>query len=327
MKAKFLLLSALFMSAGFTATAADEDVTPNIVKFDQQEVGQYDFFSASVQGSNPTAPYPETSTNGLAVLSGGQVNPSTYTGINKGIHIVDSEFGKMLLLKGNGSAERPDLQEANLLNGWWNMHIWTSPDFPVNTPVRFHCCMKIVGDPVPANCKISITPYGGTDANAPIPSTTNVFVYTPWDTKWWPVYRDLDMTLITDGDKVPLRMKFEMGNSMAGRAFYIYKIQFTANPSTECPSFDLMFDGWDYPDGSEGPSGVENVAADAQGFITWGGGTIYLNDMAIGSNVNIYSISGALVKSVKVTDAFMEVPVESGIYIVENSGKTTKVIL
>ena len=49
--------------------------------------------------------------------------------------------------------------------------------------------------------------------------------------------------------------------------------------------------------------------------------------MAIGSNVNIYSISGALVKSVKVTDAFMEVPVESGIYIVENSGKTTKVIL
>ena len=49
--------------------------------------------------------------------------------------------------------------------------------------------------------------------------------------------------------------------------------------------------------------------------------------MDIDSVVSIYSLNGALVKTVNVTDSFMEIPMSRGAYIVKYANKTSKVIL
>ena len=328
MKTKVLLFSTLFFSAHLFTYAADEDITPGHLKFADKAAGPYEFVHYSSTGANPTSPYPAENLkeDGTVVLTGGQVKDETGVAIlNKGCHIVASEYGNMLLIKGNGSTEQPDLSAADALGGYANIHMFTQTDFPINTPVRFHFVSQVIGDPVTADYKISIWNYGGAVTNVPLPETTT---YTAVDTKWWPIYADLDIAGITGSDRIPLRIRFNIpGGHLANRAIYIAKIQFTANPTGECPEFNpITFDGWDTPDGST-PSGIDAIGNDAKGFVTWDNQYIYLNNMDIDSVVSIYSLNGALVKTVSVTDSFMEVPMSRGAYIVKYANKTSKVIL
>ena len=90
-------------------------------------------------------------------------------GFNKGCHIVASDYGNMLLIKGDGSAEEPTLSAADALAGYINVSMFTQTDFPVNTPVRFHFVSKVVGDPITADYKISVWNFGGATTNVPLP--------------------------------------------------------------------------------------------------------------------------------------------------------------
>lgn len=328
MKTKILLSLALAFSS-VCAFAADENVTPSFYQFDSMEPGQVDFFKYSAKGSNPAQPYPEDRLidGGFAVLGGGQVKTDDQTqidGMNKGCHIVSSEFGNMLLIKGNGSTEAPELESAAALGGYLVFNMYTDKTFPVNTPVRFKFVMKVVGEPLTADAKISIFNAGGGTSAIPLPST---ICYTAIDTKWWPVIADLDVSSITGiEDKLPLRMKFEYPlNCFANRAIYFAAIQFTANPSDECPEFDPTFEGWDNPDGSE--ASVSSIDNSATGFVTWDKQNIYLNNMKLGSNVSVYSLNGSLVKNVTVSDTFMEINLPQGFYVVKFGNKATKVVL
>ena len=173
------------------------------------------------------------------MLTGGQVKneDASVAGFNKGCHIVASDYGNMLLIKGDGSAEEPTLSAADALAGYINVSMFTQIDFPVNTPVRFHFVSKVVGDPITADYKISVWNFGGATTNVPLPETTT---YSSIDTKWWPIYADLNIAGITGDDRIPLRIRYNIpGGHLGNRAIYIATIQFTANPSGECPEFDL----------------------------------------------------------------------------------------
>ena len=165
MKTKALLISTLCLLGANYSWAADEDVTPGHLKFADQAVGSYEFVHYSSQGANPVSPYPteKLKEEGTVVLTGGQVKKedASVAGFNKGCHIVASDYGNMLLIKGDGSAEEPTLSAADALAGYINVSMFTQTDFPVNTPVRFHFVSKVVGDPITADYKISVWNFGG----------------------------------------------------------------------------------------------------------------------------------------------------------------------
>lgn len=327
MKTKVLSLSFSLLVSMNCMWAADEDVTPAHLNFAAQEAGPYEFVHYSSNGSNPATPYPTENLKegGTVVLTGGQVknDNASVAGFNKGCHIVSSEYGNMLLIKGNGSTEEPDLEAGDALGGYVNLNMFTTTDFPYNTPVRFQFVSKVVGG-ITSDYKVAIYNYGGSNSNIPLPETTT---YSTIDTKWWPVIKDLDISTITGDDKIPLRIKYSIPQAHAnGRALYIASIKFTANPSDECPEFNpVTFDGWDTPTG-ESASAIEGVES-TQGFVAWDSQNIYLNEMEMGTSVYIYSITGALVKSLEVNDSFMEVPMNQGVYIVKYGNKTSKVVL
>lgn len=328
MKTKALLFSALCLASANFVQAADEDVTPNHLNFAAQETGSYEFVHYSSNGSNPVTPFPsdDLKADGTVVLTGGQVqnDNASVEGFNKGCHIVASDYGNMLLIKGNGSTEEPDLSEADALAGYVNLNMFTTTDFPTNTPVRFQFVSKVVGG-ITSDYKVAIYNFGGSTSNIPLPETTT---YSSIDSKWWPVIKDLDISTVTGSDRVPLRIKFSIPAAHAnGRALYIASIKFTANPSDECPEFDpVSFDGWDTPDGSSPSTAIESVES-TQGFVAWDSQNIYLNEMEVGTKVYIYSITGALVKMFEVNDSFMEVPMNRGVYVVKYGNKTSKVVL
>ena len=328
MKTKVLSLSFSLLVSMNCMWAADEDVTPAHLNFAAQPEGPYEFVHYSNATSNPKpTPYPtdKLKADGTVVLTGGQVkdNDASVAGFNKGCHIVASEYGNMLLIKGNGSTEEPDLEAADALGGYVNLNMFTTSDFPVNTPVRFQFVSKVVGG-VTSDYKVAIYNYGGSNSNIPLPEKTT---YSPIDTKWWPVIYDLDISTIVGSDQIPLRIKYSIPQAHAnGRALYIATIKFTANPSTECPELDPNSEGWDTPDGSPVSSAVEGVES-AQGFVAWDRQNIYLNEMELGSTGYIYSITGSLVKTIQVNDSFMEVPMNQGVYVVKYGDKTSKVVL
>ena len=327
MKTKALLISTLCLLGANYSWAADEDVTPGHLKFADQTVGSYEFVHYSSQGANPVSPYPteKLKEEGTVVLTGGQVKneDASVAGFNKGCHIVASDYGNMLLIKGDGSAEEPTLSAADALAGYINVSMFTQIDFPVNTPVRFHFVSKVVGDPITADYKISVWNFGGATTNVPLPETTT---YSSIDTKWWPIYADLNIAGITGDDRIPLRIRYNIpGGHLGNRAIYIATIQFTANPSGECPEFDpVNFDGWDTPNGSPA-TGIDAIG-ETNGFVAWDSQYIYLNDIDFGTEVFIYSLNGALVKTVKVTDSFVEVPMSRGAYVVKYGNKASKVV-
>lgn len=126
MKTKALLISTLCLLGANYSWAADEDVTPGHLKFADQAVGSYEFVHYSSQGANPVSPYPteKLKEEGTVVLTGGQVKneDASVAGFNKGCHIVASDYGNMLLIKGDGSAEEPTLSAADALAGYICLH-------------------------------------------------------------------------------------------------------------------------------------------------------------------------------------------------------------
>lgn len=328
MKTKALLFSVFCLASANFVQAADEDVTPPHLDFAAQQVGSYEFVHYSSNGSNPTTPFPtdDLKADGTVVLTGGQVqnDNASVDGFNKGCHIVSSDYGNMLLIKGNGSTEEPDLTAADALAGYVVLNMFTTSDFPTNTPVRFQFVSKVVGG-ITSDYKVAIYNFGGSTSNIPLPETTT---YSSIDTKWWPVIKDLDISTVTGSDRVPLRIKYSIpAGHVDSRAIYIASVKFTANPSDECPEFDpVNFDGWDTPDGSSPSTAIESVES-TQGFVAWDSQNIYLNEMEMGTQVYIYSITGALVKSLEVNDSFVEVPMNRGVYVVKYGNKTSKVVL
>ena len=83
--------------------------------------------------------------------------------------------------------------------------------------------------------------------------------------------------------------------------------------------------GWDTPNGSPA-TGIDAIG-ETNGFVAWDSQYIYLNDIDFGTEVFIYSLNGALVKTVKVTDSFVEVPMSRGAYVVKYGNKASKVVL
>lgn len=329
MKTKVLSLSFSLLVSMNCMWAADEDVTPAHLNFAAQEVGPYEFVKSSNKGSNPNPALAAADAAGTVILTGGQVSETlnaNVAGFNKGCHIVSSDYGNMLLIKGNGSTEEPKLEAADALGGWLEIHMYTGSDFPTQTPVRFQFVSKVIGGVSTGSAfKVAIFNFGGAAENTPLPTEN---AYIDMDTKWWPVIRDLNVSTVLGPDQIPLRIKYSIpANHLNSRAIYIASIKFTAEPSTACPIFDPdNFEGWDTPTGEEVSTGIKGVES-TQGFVAWDRQNIYLNEMELGSTVYIYSLSGALVKTLEVSDSFMEVPMNQGVYIVKYGDKTSKVVL
>lgn len=329
MKTKVLSLSFSLLVSMNCMWAADEDVTPAHLNFAAQEVGPYEFVQSSNWGSNPDPAPAAADAAGTVILTGGQVSKTpdaNVDGFNKGCHIVSSDYGNMLLIKGNGSTEAPELEAADALGGWLEIHMYTESDFPTQTPVRFQFVSKVIGGVTTGSAfKVAVYNFGGSTENSPLPPQN---AYVDMDTKWWPVIQDLNVSTVLGPDQIPLRIKYSIpANHLNGRAIYIASIKFTANPSTECPTFDpINFDGWDTPTGNNTSTVVDAVNA-PKGFVAWDRQNIYLNEMELGSTVYIYSITGSLVKTIQVNDSFMEVPMNQGVYVVKYGDKTSKVVL
>lgn len=325
MKTKTLLFSAAALLAVFSVNAANDDVTPSHFKFSEKEVGPYEFFQYSNSGSNPVQPYPEDKLveGGFVVLAGGQVknDDASVAGINKGCHIVETEYGKMLLVKGFGSEEMPEVEAADNLEGYMSFNMYTDKTFPTGVPVRFEMVTKILGAPIGDNITVEIRNKNGVNENIPLASTN---AYTTTCTKWMPVFGDLN-TAGYNLNTLPLRVKFNIPgySNFAGRAYYFARIKFTAEPTSEIPN--VPADGWDTPDGTS--SSVTTLPSEDCGFVAWDKENIYLNEMELGSTVYIYSLNGSLVKTVLVSDSFMEVPMSSGFYLVRYADKTSKVVI
>lgn len=325
MKTKTLLFSAAALLAVFSVNAANDDVTPSHFKFSEKEVGPYEFFQYSKNGANPEQPYPEDKLieGGFVVLTGGQVknNDESVAGINKGCHIVETEYGKMLLVKGFGSEEMPEVEAADKLEGYIHFHMFTDQTFPTNVPVRFEMVTKIVGAPIGGNITVDIRNKNGGDENIPLASTN---AYTTTCTKWMPVFGDLNTAGYAAGT-LPLRIDYFIPgySNFAGRAYYFARIKFTAEPTSEIPN--VPADGWDTPDGTS--SSVTTLPSEDCGFVAWDKENIYLNEMELGSTVYIYSLNGSLVKAVQISDSFMEVPMSTGFYLVRYADKTSKVVI
>lgn len=325
MKTKTLLFSAAALLAVFSVNAANDDVTPSHFKFSEKEVGPYEFFQYSNSGSNPVQPYPEDKLveGGFVVLAGGQVknDDASVAGINKGCHIVETEYGKMLLVKGFGSEEMPEVEAADNLEGYMSFNMYTDKTFPTGVPVRFEMVTKIVGAPIGDNITVEIRNKNGVNENIPLASTN---AYTTTCTKWMPVFGDLN-TAGYNLNTLPLRVKFNIPgySNFAGRAYYFARIKFTAEPTSEIPN--VPADGWDTPDGTS--SSVTTLPSEDCGFVAWDNENIYLNEMELGSIVYIYSLNGSLVKAVQISDSFMEVPMSTGFYLVRYADKTSKVVI
>ncbi len=325
MKTKTLLFSAAALLAVFSVNAANDDVTPSHFKFSEKEVGPYEFFQYSNSGSNPVQPYPEDKLvdGGFVVLAGGQVknDDASVAGINKGCHIVETEYGKMLLVKGFGSEEMPEVEAADNLEGFMSFNMYTDKTFPTGVPVRFEMVTKIVGAPIGGNITVEIRNKNGVNENIPLASTN---AYTTTCTKWMPVFGDLN-TAGYNPNTLPLRVKFNIPgySNFAGRAYYFARIKFTAEPTSEIPN--VPADGWDTPDGTS--SSVTTLPSEDCGFVAWDNENIYLNEMELGSIVYIYSLNGSLVKAVQISDSFMEVPMSTGFYLVRYADKTSKVVI
>lgn len=159
MKTKTLLFSAAALLAVSSVNAANDDVTPSHFKFSEKEVGPYEFFQYSNQGSNPRHySDDELKEGGFATLVGNNVknDDASVEGINKGCHIVETEYGKMLLVKGFGSEEMPELEAADNLVGFMSFNMFTDKTFPTTVPVRFEMVTKIVGTPIGENITVDI---------------------------------------------------------------------------------------------------------------------------------------------------------------------------
>ena len=210
----------------------------------------------------------------------------------------------------------PELVSADKLTGYLSINMFSDKTFPVGVPVRFEMVAKVVGASIGADFTLEIF---NRSAN---PVLANTIAYPKTCVKWMPVFGDFTV----DGEAaLPIRLKYNVPNNgnLIGRAYYFARIKFTAGPTTEIPN--IPADGWDTPDGTS--SSVTTLPSDDSGFVAWDKENIYLNEMELGSTVYIYSLNGSLVKTVLVSDSFMEVPMSSGFYLVRYADKTTKVVI
>ncbi|MEI3497196.1 MAG: hypothetical protein V8Q80_01080 [Barnesiella intestinihominis] len=186
-------------------------------------------------------------------------------GFNKGCHIVASDYGNMLLIKGDGSAEEPTLSAADALAGYINVSMFTQTDFPVNTPVRFSLVSKVVGDPITADIRFL---FGISEGQRPMYHSPKLLL-TVRSIRNGGRYTRLNIAGVAGDDPIPLRIRYNIpGGHLGDRAIYIATIQFTANPSGECPEFDpVNFNRRDTPNGSPA-TGIDAIG-ETNGFVAW----------------------------------------------------------
>lgn len=319
MKTKKLLLSvALLAVCSSVFAAADQDITPPLFQFQETVPGPISFFTEAINGSNPK---PEVAIDfaSKAVFSGGQINADAAKaatqcdGLNAGCTIVEtSDHFRLLLVKGKNSTEWIDANVATIaLAGYYVFHLYSGDETTYDgTTIRY----QIVTKTVPAlDVKFSVLNKLGTVLKK------DLYAYQATKTKWWPLFADV----ATKATEMPVRTKLDFPAGFDGHAIYLGIVKYTADPTT--PINPIPDDGWDTPTGI--PSSVENGLTDDGSFLAWDKQNIYVNNVQEGSNVSVFSISGQLVKSVQVTSAFMEIPMEQGIYIVKFGTKTAKVIL
>ena len=144
--------------------------------------------------------------------------------------------------------------------------------------------------------------------------------YTEYDENWWPAFNDFT---VERADQLPIRYKLSFQNGLNDYAVYLGYLNFTKNPSTGIPVVDED-EGWLTPDGKEGSSVAGTLVGDDT-FLSWDNQNIYVNNVEVGSEVKIYSITGALVKTSIVSQAFHTIAMERGIYVVKYGTKAVKV--
>lgn len=315
MKTKKLLFSAALLAVCSGAfAAADQDITPAIYNFEAAPVGQYNFFQDGWKGANPdlslVAGYAEKAAIGVAPASGITPDATTLAAINAGCSIVQTSDGdKVLLIKGKDSQEAPSAPAATIAIPMWYGFNLFSGNSTSGDIVR---CMSVIKNVPAIDIASFVVGKSGT-------SLDTGSAYTIYDSKWWPVFLDRP----TKSDQMPIRIKLNLPAGFDGYATYIGLVKYTVDPTEAIP--EIPEEGWDRPNGKT--SGVENGLTDDGSFLAWDKQNIYVNNVQEGSNVSVFSISGQLVKSVQVTSAFMEIPMEQGIYIVKFGTKTAKVIL
>lgn len=314
MKKRILHVSTaiVMLAASFSVSAQELDITPAKFRISELPVGNTSLVEQVYKGQALVADVNPATGRISMSFAPPKFDAKEHEGLLPGIQIVNSEFGKLMMVKGINSTETLGTNATGSVTGWWNLDFWTHKTaYPVNTKVRLCCIVKAV----PAKTMTLDLAYAGG-----VPFVTAKELYIDSDTQWYKT--EVDIPGIEDiAAKVPIRIKIaykDAAGSTNGGAMYIANISLTANPEGEVN-----------PDGEElqTPTGLESALAGDDMFLTWDDSNIYVNNAAEGEMISVYSINGSLVKTVKAESAFVEIPMIKGTYVVKAGEKSVVVIL
>jgi hypothetical protein len=306
-----LLLLAVAMMAGFTSVHA-EDVTPDAFKFNNQTSLKITDAQGGANKTNTNAPGSITAECGPGVV--GTFLPYLQA---MNINLVDSKWGKLMMIKGTSSPVEEGASSEGLSTGWWNL-CFIGPACELDQQYRVTIQSKLVCSASVADDKMINAVYlnGGNQKGAREGILAN-------DSEGW--YQTQLQSTMGATTSSYLRLAFP-GGMMDGAALYIYEVRFEKNPDTELYNSSNEGDP-----GEENPigwvsTGIKNNFSGSNAFVTWGGGKVFVNNAA-GQTVEIYNVGGQRVASFVATDNLQEVSLGSGIYVVSVGGDATKVAL
>ena len=306
-----LLLLGLAALTGFTGARA-EDVTPEAFKFNNQTSLTITDAQGGANSTNGNAPGSITAECGPGVAS-------TFVPKLKAmnLNLVESKWGKLLMIKGEASSVEEGLSSAGLNTGWWNF-CFMGPECEIDQVYRVTVqSMLVAADNADDSKFISATYLNGGNKKG---DRADILAS---DSEGW-YQTQLQATM---GAKTSSYFRFGMPAGLMNEcALYIYEVRFEKNPTG-----DIYNSSNEGDPGEENPIGWQATSlkpsfSTSNAFVTWGGGKVYINK-AEGQQVEIYSVSGQRVASFVAKNNLQEVQLGAGIYVVNIAGESTKVVL
>lgn len=347
MKSKLLLtlLSVAMCSVAYAQT----DITPSRYVFSDQPVGQFTVNAVNA-GANPAAGWAvpvDNFNNGFFMLAGG---PAVFTAldaaqpaaIQQGINIVDlgGQVGKVLVMQGKTSTYNVGTAMGDGYAGaWFNMNFYFDKILtPIRETVRVRLVFSIhenvisatgsaLGKFYTSNWQNNVSPaladvpttfpsdfFQATDeAGDPLANDDGEAYYDP--TKWM-VY-EFD-TQVPEESGNPNRLKIEFLGTAGNMTILFKEIKFIKNPVGDPVVRQLVR----Y---TPGTTSVKDVLAASRNLqVAVVGNNVRLLDVAAGSRVEVFSVSGQLQNSFITTTDNESFEMPKGFYILKAGTKTAK---
>ncbi len=314
MKKNVLSIVVLLVSA-LCSLSAQTDKTPDKFKFSKLPLGACpNLIEEGYAGANPAANYAAASTTTGYIMQGGAAAyyPASTPVVKSALSVVSGgNLGNILMIKGKDSKETRGVAASDAIPGWWNLCFYVPNNIEYGT-YRFTVKMRIISEDASLVDPIKIILQGF--AGGGLSAETEAFYLN--DQGWWQYEVDTNAPLGAANIPARLKMSFVAG-TMDKIAILMQDIKITLNP-TGTPQIVQL------PDNDSPNSNISGLSLEKSPVYAQGGNIIVENEA--GSPVEIFSVSGALLKSLKGTDK-MEIPMSKGLYLVRMGNETFKVAL